>query len=975
LLLASFSHTLTPMKGVKILSYFLVFAVCVFIGGRPLITHAVNENEASPLWTTPKSMALRKVSDLPSSQTQPNFLSNLDCLLINYRFVASETSNTGCFTSTAFGLFDSDSSAVIYNGTDEALPLKPYSTGEILVPWPKALDVLALDTAPTGGSMVSLYRNPLRLIKDERNYLGQLTAKRLSAPPDMPLYDSGGHRLTVNAQTMAFSDSGSWLVAETLYGNFVRMNLATLDVTAFAPAFSMSGSPAQLKSQVAISNDGGYAAINNDASDTFKVFDLKACPGSGSMSGYCPSHDYLSYIRSQLPSLQYIRHVQFINNGLISFEAYSSTGSDRGTYVLAPTENITSLTDYIALGDSYTSGEGAFDYRAGSDSDTNKCHLSANSYPLLLTRDLFTSNGGHSVACSSAKIYDTGNSDDSYRGQIKNGFSYFELERNQTLLSSIKTNYLPGYIAQHRFVQDYQPRVVTVSVGGDDIGFSDIVSSCVLPHISVHTSNNVCFNTYEDRLELLNLIKRTETRWQTLFRQLAKEAPFASIYAVGYPDIITDTGNCGLNVHLNQSEREFAKELIVNINSAMQQAAIASGIRYVDISQALVGHRLCETSSSNVAVNGLTAGNDIGLHGVNVVGNESYHPNSLGQLLIAQEILMRSHNLTLADSTAAPLSEDVFLNKPKTGRAISVRIPASISDKRVVAKGDELRINVNGPQNGLPANSVFVVKVDKSVTIGSISTGDDGSATGTITVPVTTVEGGHTIDLVGINQNAQSVDITQPLIIGDSGDIDGDGLPDNSDSCPQAINTGIDEDQDGVDDTCDGFIGNLTSSGGNTSASSDGNTSVSSGDAQQPALNSSGNSGVQLAEASQGVELSAPNLEVVGSFVSQSGVLHQVMELRQSQKIISSLWPTGDFQGNKTSPQQKISKPGLLAVNSPATQKSSIPKARLSIIPWVRWGEVVILAWWLLFLVVWLSDRVVRKKHKRPEFRSVYLTN
>jgi hypothetical protein len=40
----------------------------------------------------------------------------------------------------------------------------------------------------------------------------------------------------------------------------------------------------------------------------------------------------------------------------------------------------------------------------------------------------------------------------------------------------------------------------------------------------------------------------------------------------------------------------------------------------------------------------------------------------------------------------------------------------------------------------------------------------------------------------------------------DADDFDGDGITNASDSCPATTNTGVDEDQDGIDDACDGQI-------------------------------------------------------------------------------------------------------------------------------------------------------------------------
>ncbi len=250
---------------VKCLLY-LVVATVIGAGMLSVIlTQALQSNDDKPAWATPAVMAIRRASAVASAQSTPNLLDNLDCTLVTYRLTGSGTMQTGCFTETVFGLLDSDSGTVIYNGTDEGIPLLTYAPHEVLVPWPQALDLIALSPVNTGGSLLSLYKNPLSATQDQRDFLGRLNSKQLTQPPELTLKDPAGKPLVVNAQTLAFSDGGSWLVAETLGGSFVRINLATLDETAFAPAFGSQGSPALLKSRVAISHDGRYVSIVNDA--------------------------------------------------------------------------------------------------------------------------------------------------------------------------------------------------------------------------------------------------------------------------------------------------------------------------------------------------------------------------------------------------------------------------------------------------------------------------------------------------------------------------------------------------------------------------------------------------------------------------------------------------------------------------------------------------------------------------------------
>lgn len=879
-----------------------------------IIGHASTATNTDSAWANPAALALRKASGLTPSQQEPNFLSNLDCELLTYHLVADATMHTGCFTEAAFGLVDTDSDTVIFNGTDEGLPLQPYSNQEVLVPWPKALDMLALDATSTGGSYLSLYKNPLGSLQDQRNIVGQLSSKRLTAPPELPLLGTDGQHLVANAQTLAFSDSGSWLVAESLTGSFLRINLATLAVTPFAPSFAALGSPGLFKSQVAISSDGRYVAVGNEVADSFKVYDLASC--SAAQAGNCPSYDYRTFIKKQLPGLQYIRHVRFVNEGLISFEATSNVSNESGSYLLAPTSSIESLTDYIGLGDSYTSGEGAFDYRAGTDTSDNHCHLSGQSYPMLLTQDLFGPSGGHSVACSGAEINDVASVSANYHGQVAHSYGYSELQKDQpALLASVEVNYLPGYIAQHRFVQANQPKVITVSVGGDDVGFGAMVETCVLPHISLHASDDTCFNTYEDRLELLKTIDSTTKRWQALFKQLHAESPLSSIFVVGYPDIISDNGNCALNVHLDQSEREFAREMTAYINRAIDQSAQKAGVQYVDISQALLGHRLCETASYNVAVNGLTAGKDAGVLGINFLGKESYHPNALGQRLIEQAILHGSHNLTVSAPSNTPDPSQSLLNKPKTNRPIVTRVPAQITDKKLVARGSTVHISVDGPAHGLLPNYSYSIKTGQGIPIGSLSSGSDGSLDGDVNIPADETPGGDSLDISGDNQSGDTIVITQPIdiTVSDS-DTDGDGITNNLDSCPTLPNSGQDTDQDGTDDACDGFISQPPTSGGPVAGAGNSNPS---------------GAGSGSGSSSTGVPLRPVSIKSVAS----------IDTARSSAST-----------GTTTVNPQKL-KGGHLAMPVAIT---GAPREKLRIIAWLQWCILLILSWWLILLLVWL---------------------
>jgi len=745
-------------------------------------------------WSAPTAKTVKRVSAIPSAQHAPNYTSNLDCQTISYRLVNRNDMQTGCFTPTAFGLFDVGSQTVIYNGTDEGLPLNSYSPHQILVPWQSAGNLISLDTVNTGGSYISLYKNPLRYLQDEFNASGQLTAKKLTQAPEQRLVDKNGQRLVINVQTLAISDGGGWLVAETLNGSFVRINLTSLDVMEFAPSFGSQGSPGTLMSQVAVSEDGRTVAINNTSADSFKVYDLSSC------TGVCPNYEYQPHIRGQVSGLRYIRQVRFVNNNLLSFEATTNTPANDGVYLLAPSATIQSLTDYVALGDSYTSGEGAFNYIAGTDTEDNRCHLSINSYPVLLTRDLFSQAGGHSVACSGAVIKDLASDDDSYVGQVRNVHNLAGLKSGEAqLLDSVESNYIPGYVAQHRFVKRWQPKIVTVSIGGNDIGFGEILKQCVMPKVSFSGDGQDCFATYEDRREILDLIDKTLPRWTSLYKQLQKQSPESKIYSIGYPELADENGNCAINVHLSKKEIEFSTELVAYLNNAIQKASADAGVNYVDISKALTGYRLCETASHSVAVNGLTAGTD-----KYILGSESYHPNTLGHSLIEQAILNKTNNLRQQTAPSVPANTNNLLNVPKSGRTINNRQYQKITDE-VIYRWDSLSLIVTGSM--LKAFSNYEIRLDGSV-LGSATTDEEGNITGNVPMWRGATDGLHVIDVKGQTQTGETITIFQPIYVPRYDyDFDGDDVHNDVDSCIWAINSGQDQDQDGIDDVCDAVIG------------------------------------------------------------------------------------------------------------------------------------------------------------------------
>jgi lysophospholipase L1-like esterase len=466
--------------------------------------------------------------------------------------------------------------------------------------------------------------------------------------------------------------------------------------------------------------------------------------------------------------------------------------------------NISQL-DLLALGDSYISGEGAFEYLPGTDTDNNKCHLSSLSYPLLLGASL-NFNSYHSVACSGATTNDIKNTSISYAGQTINRVVRDKL--SQAELDSIISNFNPGYIDQLDFVKQYQPKSIVLSVGGNDVNMIGKLKACIKP--------GTCYSTYEDRLEFVKDINNVFSKLVSTYQKLKQSGPpDIRIYVVAYPQIAKTGGNCALNVHLDNDEVIFTNQAISYLDDVVKAAAAKAGVFYVDTQDAFYGHRFCEAGPGSVAINGVTAGNEIPKRLGGPIGSESFHPNALGHELLHGKILRLTHSLTalmpdpnLASSLPSPDSSGI-LDAPKSGRTINLPEydPGLVPD--LAYAGTAIDLTSSSSDHSLSPGTVFNAELHSDpITLGHIMTDAKGNIITQLTIPADMPAGYHILHLYGADLTGQQIDIYKDIYIAKTADdLDGNGVDDSVQKCVGVEPSGQDSDNDGVDDACDANIG------------------------------------------------------------------------------------------------------------------------------------------------------------------------
>lgn len=793
------------MKMLRSFWLWVLLLIVVFTFGLITHNHLVQAGTAPPSWLDPNIPTLTKLSDLPVGQFVPYSINgNRDCqqrkiitraakILPVWPYLQSELSSDGCTVDTAFGAVDLNNNLQRPGSSVFGRILNSAGGPGNIIGVPHSTTALQYESAPIGLNFKFIpefeqYVNSAALSTGE-------TTHKIVGTPGTYMQDKSGKKLTGHPDSLSFSADGDWMLIDLPSIGLARVDLHTFEVLPFGePINYVLGLTPSL--QTAISSDGRYAVESSVAFNIFRLFDLSTCasaPNTITARVSCQSVNLLPFMQQKVPGFFGVGTLRF--HGDYALDLYVTTRLNgvvsRSHQVLTAAGQSDTGFQYLGLGDSFASGEGAFNYKTITDVAKNKCHLSEKSYPYLIASAL-NYDQYESVACSGAIIEDIERIDDKYKGQVHDGLELLDRD-----LDSIITAFNPGYVGQKEFARRKKPKIITISAVGNDIGFSDIIHRCV--------DTDTCYSTYEDRLELLNSINNQFYRATDMYKQLKEAAgPTTKIYVIGYPGLVYAEGNCAANVHLNHNELVFAGQLISYLNEMIKTAAANQGVFYVDMEHSLDGNRLCETDSWNVAVNGLTAGNDAPSFLNGPIGNESFHPNAFGHELFKNTILEKTNyftapmpepNPTLA--MAAPSNTLPILQVSKTNRPIKIIRNVTGTNGGVIETGKTMFMRYTPAGWTIKAGSKVKAWLHSDpYYLGEFPVNSDGTIDVSFTLPDSIPNGIHTLHLYGQNTGDEDMDLYQIVYVSDG----------NTTSCGVVAASGQDTDKDGIDDACDSFI-------------------------------------------------------------------------------------------------------------------------------------------------------------------------
>jgi lysophospholipase L1-like esterase len=171
---------------------------------------------------------------------------------------------------------------------------------------------------------------------------------------------------------------------------------------------------------------------------------------------------------------------------------------------------------------------------------------------------------------------------------------------------------------------------VTLQVGGNDIGFADIIITCTGLSLS-SPLGSPCKNRYTagGTDQLAQLINATGPKVAAVLAAIHRRAPHALVLLAGYPDIQPATGQgCWPLVPIAHGDVPYLRGVENELNAMLAGEAAANGATFVDTYSDSIGHDFCRRPGVKW-VEGL----------VPTSPAAPVHPNALGEAAMAQQVL------------------------------------------------------------------------------------------------------------------------------------------------------------------------------------------------------------------------------------------------------------------------------------------------------------------------------------------------
>jgi lysophospholipase L1-like esterase len=260
--------------------------------------------------------------------------------------------------------------------------------------------------------------------------------------------------------------------------------------------------------------------------------------------------------------------------------------------------------DFVILGDSYISGEGAQIYYTEPQRDDephNNCHRAPTSWAALAAQRHYKSAAF--LACSGARTFNVRRTPARAKPSRQYNEPGTQLDQVQTLKA--------------KPLDRLTPSQVVISLGGNDVGFATIGMMCLAPG-----------NCDELLDEWMSSLPELEATLRATYAEVRDEFKHAPILVVPYPvPVHADQAGKAVTcdeVALSQGDMRFIQAFLPALNATVKRAAVAEGL---DVLEGM------ETAFADAHLQLCDPGNDkrpglnfIGLRSVGGVAEQRFNP-------------------------------------------------------------------------------------------------------------------------------------------------------------------------------------------------------------------------------------------------------------------------------------------------------------------------------------------------------------
>ncbi|MCZ4097735.1 MULTISPECIES: GDSL-type esterase/lipase family protein [Streptomyces] len=354
--------------------------------------------------------------------------------------------------------------------------------------------------------------------------------------------------------------------------------------------------------------------------------------------------------------------------------------------VAAPAQAATGPVVRVSMGDSYISGEagrwkGNSDTASGSRDGTDRAWTGGSTYdPTTVYGSTYASGcdrsdsaeinslaGAVNIACSgatTANVFRAGNGGQSFKGEAPQADQLASIAANNTV------------------------KLITLSIGGNDLGFSDVISTCVKDYLIwysyCHTSQQSAIDSRMSAamagvgksIDEIRAVMTADGYASGDYRIVLQSypSPIPRSTEMRYPESgwsRASTGGCPFW----NGDADWARDSMVpQISNALAGVAATKGVQFMDLRDMLQGREVCAKTSSLATPGAAPSATtsewarfvDAGLSSSQGTVQESMHPNYYGELALGSCLTqLNAHptgNYYYCRNTAGRDSTGMYLN-------------------------------------------------------------------------------------------------------------------------------------------------------------------------------------------------------------------------------------------------------------------------------------------------------------------------